>query len=57
MKKGSLLLGMLVLFLFTSCGGNKWNCKKRYCKTPTEVLKDIKANSVAVLTEEDCIDY
>ncbi len=57
MKKSILVFGMLTLFLFASCGGNKWSCKKRYCKAPTELAKDVKANSLAMIVEEDCIDY
>ena len=56
MKKRSLVLGLLALFLFASCGSNKWSCKKRYCKTPTEVLKEVNVNSVVTLTVDDCIN-
>jgi len=52
MKKTSLVISVLLLFLFTSCGSNKWSCKKRYCSVSSEKLKQLELNNAAVADAE-----
>lgn len=33
MRKKVITMVCLVAFVLGACGGNKWNCKKRYCET------------------------